>query len=348
MLISIIVAVYNIENYIDRCVTSLINQTYKDIEIILVNDGATDNSGKKCDFYKEKDARIVVIHKENGGLSSARNAGMDIAKGEYLLFVDGDDWLDVTYIEKCISKIKKNKVDLLFTPYKREYEDVSIKNNLFNEKEIFFNQDEIQKKIVRRIIGPYKEEMRNASRIDDFSTAWGKFYKTEYCRQIRFVDTKIIGTEDAWFNINVIHNMKNAMYYGEVYMHYNKENQSSLVRTYNQKLFIGWKKLYQYIGDFITRNNLEEQYEIALNNRIIINLFALCRNAINSNLTLKNKSKIIHEILDDEIYKKGFEMFDFSYLEKKWKVFYKLCKWKSFFGIYLMMFLAEKLKKKMK
>ena len=89
-LASIVVPVYNIESYIEKCIESLISQTYENIEIILVDDGATDNSGKICDFYAQKDSRIRVLHKENGGLSDARNKGAQECRGEYLFFVDGD------------------------------------------------------------------------------------------------------------------------------------------------------------------------------------------------------------------------------------------------------------------
>ena len=90
-LISVIVPIYNVEKYVGECVDSIINQSYKNLEIILVDDGSTDNSGKICDCYAEKDCRIKVVHRENGGLSEARNSGLDLAKGEYLTFVDSDD-----------------------------------------------------------------------------------------------------------------------------------------------------------------------------------------------------------------------------------------------------------------
>ena len=93
-LISVIVPVYNVEEYVEKCVLSIINQTYKNLEIILVDDGSTDNSGKICDEIAIKDNRIKVIHKKNGGLSDARNVGIDIAKGDYLGFVDSDDYID--------------------------------------------------------------------------------------------------------------------------------------------------------------------------------------------------------------------------------------------------------------
>ena len=101
-LISVIIPVYNVENYLDRCITSVINQTYKNLEILLVNDGSTDTSGEICDNYAQQDERIKVIHKKNGGLSSARNAGLDISKGDFIGFLDSDDFIALEYYEICL------------------------------------------------------------------------------------------------------------------------------------------------------------------------------------------------------------------------------------------------------
>lgn len=114
-LVTIIVPVYNVEKYLKKCVDSILNQTYKNIEVILIDDGssASDKSPIICDEYAKKDKRIKVIHKINGGLSSARNAGLDIAKGDYIYFVDSDDWIDKDTIKDNI-KILVEKKQILF------------------------------------------------------------------------------------------------------------------------------------------------------------------------------------------------------------------------------------------
>ncbi len=114
-LISVIVPVYNVEPYLRRCVDSILAQTYEDLEIILVDDGATDSSGAICDEYAGKDLRVRVIHKPNGGLSSARNAGIDVAKGEYLAFVDSDDWIEESTYEYLMGLIRRFGVKLAYT-----------------------------------------------------------------------------------------------------------------------------------------------------------------------------------------------------------------------------------------
>lgn len=111
-LISVIVPIYNVEKYLNKCVSSIVNQTYKNLEIILVDDGSLDNCPQMCDEWITKDLRIRVIHKQNGGLSDARNAGMDIMKGKYVSFVDGDDYIDERYIEVLYDNLIKYNADI--------------------------------------------------------------------------------------------------------------------------------------------------------------------------------------------------------------------------------------------
>jgi len=137
-MISIIIPIYNVEQYLDECVKSVVNQTYKDLEIILVDDGSPDSCPQKCDKWAETDSRIKVVHKKNGGLSSARNAGLAVAQGEYFGFVDSDDYVDKSMYEDLMRVMKQNKKAIVvsspiirntngvFTPYKvgtYEYKD---------------------------------------------------------------------------------------------------------------------------------------------------------------------------------------------------------------------------------
>ena len=117
MLVSVIVPVYNVESYVAKCIESIVNQTFKDLDIILIDDGSTDSSGSICDRFAEKDKRIRVIHKVNGGVSSARNAGLDIAAGEYIVFVDGDDYINSRMVETLCSVAVENNSDLVMCNY---------------------------------------------------------------------------------------------------------------------------------------------------------------------------------------------------------------------------------------
>ena len=124
--ISVIIPCYNVEKYIDRCMESVLNQTYRELEIILVDDGSTDRTGNICDRYSQIDARVKVIHKENRGLSSARNAGLDICQGDYIFFVDSDDWISHNMYEKMLSSLKSVNADIAVCGWVEEFLNNSI------------------------------------------------------------------------------------------------------------------------------------------------------------------------------------------------------------------------------
>lgn len=142
-LVSIIVPVYNVSKYLDRCVNSIINQTYKNIEIILVDDGSTDQSGPICDAYGQKDKRVRVIHKIHGGISSARNAGLGIIKGEYVGFVDGDDFIDKNMYETLMKAILDSEADIVQTGFKHTDENGNIIDERKFKEAAYDNLDDI-------------------------------------------------------------------------------------------------------------------------------------------------------------------------------------------------------------
>ena len=179
-LISIIVPIYKVENYITRCVDSIVNQTYTNLEIILVNDGSPDNCGKICDDYAKKDERIKVIHKQNGGLSDARNAGIEIASGKYISFIDSDDYVEYNYVEILYNSILEHQSDIAISSHKAIYENGTILEKATRENIILK-----PKEVLKRIL--YDEGI-------DLS-AWGKLYKTELFKNIRYIKGRLF--EDA-------------------------------------------------------------------------------------------------------------------------------------------------------
>ena len=130
--ISVVIPVYNVEAYLDECVQSVLSQSYADMELILVNDGSTDNSGAKCDEWVQNDPRIRVVHKENGGAADARNIGITHANGSYVLFLDGDDfWDDRNAVRRLMERVEKINTDVLNFSYKKYYEDTREKESYF-------------------------------------------------------------------------------------------------------------------------------------------------------------------------------------------------------------------------
>lgn len=347
-LVSVVVPVYNVEKYLPKCLDSLVNQIFKNIQVILVDDGSTDQSGKMCDEYAFENANFEVIHKQNGGLSSARNEGIKYCKGKYVTFLDADDWFSNDYIEICVLELQKNNVELLLTPYIREYSQKSFQNPLFSKEKIIFNYSELRARILARLFGPNKNDLKFPARVDDLSTAWGKFYLVSKCKKIKFVDTRIIGTEDAWFNINYIYSINSAEYIGNTFYHYNKENDNSLVRKYNPHLFKRWCVLYKKMYIFIKEKKLGNSYKENLNNRIICNLIGLSNNIFNSDLKFFEKYKNEKLILNQKIYIKRFRKFPFDNLTFSWKIFFKLCYKRQALILSLLITMGEHLKEIMK
>ena len=133
--ISVIVPIYNIEKYIDRCIRSVLEQSYNNIELILIDDGSADGSGRKCDFWKQKDSRIRVFHQVNQGVSSARNVGLTEAMGDYITFIDGDDWIEKNYLSNMYERIQRDNTDICISAGREVYENGEhIRNCLFDKE----------------------------------------------------------------------------------------------------------------------------------------------------------------------------------------------------------------------
>ncbi len=171
-LISVIIPIYKIEDYIHKCIDSVINQVYTNLEIILVDDGSPDRCGEICDEYARVDNRIKVIHKENGGLSDARNVGIESATGSYITLLDSDDWVHNEYIEKLFELLKVKNADIAVCNFIKTYsEDIP----LVKDKEVIYDFTNIE--ALRELTGKLSVQM---------VVAWGKLYKTELFEHIRY------------------------------------------------------------------------------------------------------------------------------------------------------------------
>lgn len=177
--VSVIIPVYNVENYVKKCIDSVINQTYTNIEIILVDDGSTDSCGSICKEYSLRDNRILVIHKKNGGLSEARNVGLSYAKGNYILFVDGDDYIEKNMIEKLYNTILSNDSDMALCNffYVDENEEVC---GVSPE----INTENLDKYSAQKMLFEEDKEV-------PYIVMWNKLFKKEILDDIRFPIGKI-------------------------------------------------------------------------------------------------------------------------------------------------------------
>ncbi|MDA3733172.1 glycosyltransferase family A protein [Niameybacter massiliensis] len=327
-IVSVIVPVYNVELYLEKCIQSILNQTYNALEIIIVNDGATDLSEEICMKYAQQDSRIILINQKNAGLSAARNSGIRNASGKYIMYIDSDDWIDNDCIEKCIKEIQKDEnLDIVLFPYIKEYKQKKVVVKLFDLDTLYFNQEQTKEFLLKSLFGPTNSI--NPLKIDNLSTAWGKLYRRSILNEVEFTDTKKISVEDSYYNVQVFYHAKCCKYISNTFYHYRKTNPISLTKNYNLEKAYLRENMYAVKREFVTDKGLGEEFENALNNRVIINLFAIIYGLVCSNISYKTKVKYCKEVLNREIYKKAFKQFSLDELEFKWKCFYWLCRQKK-------------------
>lgn len=242
-LISVIVPVYNIEKYIKKCIESIINQTYNNLEIILVDDGSTDKSGKICDEYALIDKRISVIHKENGGLSDARNCGIDVAKGKYIAFVDSDDFIDLKMYEILYNNLVKNNADIsICKPY------------------LFEKYNEVVEAKEAEVVTVWEKKDFYTKMYDDYLmtvVAWNKLYKREIFENIRYPQGKKI--EDAAIIHYVLEKCEKIVLTNlELYFYYQRDD--SIMHKYNFGLLDELDALYDRILFFEKKQFVKESF----------------------------------------------------------------------------------------
>lgn len=232
--ISIIVPVFNAEKYLDRCIKSIYAQTFTNYEIILVNDGSKDNSLALCRKYSESDSRITVIDKENGGAGSARNKGIEIAKGEYLAFPDVDDWFEPNMYEELYALAKKSDYDIVFSGVNNYSQDLKLLSTVKCPLVDFKTQDECRKNI-----------MTLFPTTTIFDVPWNKLYKRELVVEncIHFTDLR--RCQDAVFNLDVYKNAKSVISTEKAYYNY-INNDSAKVNKKFPKNYIDINIYYFY------------------------------------------------------------------------------------------------------
>lgn len=217
--ISIIIPIYNVEKYLKQCIESILNQTYKNFEMILIDDGTKDNSGIICDEYAKKDSRIKVIHQKNMGLSGARNTGLKIATGDYISFIDSDDFIDNKMFEVMLLALKKSDTDIvecgtIFCNEVGEY----IRENTINKTKIYNSKEQIKELLISGSIT---------------TTSWGKLFKKELFKNFEFPLGKY--HEDTFTTYKLLHFSQKTVVLNKGFYHYRQVNGSIMNSSFNLK-----------------------------------------------------------------------------------------------------------------
>ena len=282
-LVSIIVPIYNVEKFMRKCIDSLVNQTYSNLEIILVNDGSLDNSGHIAKEYADQYDVIKIINKKNGGLSDARNAGLEVATGEFVLFVDSDDYLELDCIEKTLKVALENSADMVL---------FSLFNELVDENEKIVSQD---------IVKFDKSNPEDLVAVVGF--AWNKLFKTSVLKlkNIRF-EKGLSLVEDVCFNERVFLEFEKIEFLNEPFYHYINRKRASLIKQYHENSF------RIFLKGFVSRKRImnslfeESQVKAILANTYFAGVRYCCSNMFFYKNSLKffEKRKLIKEILFSE------------------------------------------------
>lgn len=295
-LISVISPIYKVEDYLEKCVRSICNQTYKNLEIILVDDGSPDRCGEICDRLALSDDRIIVIHKENGGAPSARNAGIKIATGEYLYFPDSDDWLEPTYIEELYKVAEKTHAQLVVSGYSMEYfENGESKSYRVSVPEKNFYSQEI----VRTNLQNYFDNMMMA-------VPWNKLYIADYIKKksLKFPDLK---WDDLHFNMEVIMDIEKVAISSSSGYHFFRSRPGSETTTvFDGRLYQKRKEQFEHILKVYRYWKTTDMNILSVVYGYYASRLVQCVQEISISDT-NNKKERINEILRDDLTQKAFK-----------------------------------------
>lgn len=277
-LISVVIPIYNIEAYLKRCVDSVLQQSYSNLEIILVDDGSKDQSSMICDEYKELDKRVRVIHKENGGLSDARNAGIEIANGSFITFIDSDDFVAIDYIEYLYGLILKYDADVSGCYHIKFNKEQEINDHKNNQEEFVFRGEEAVIDLC------YQKHITNS--------AWGKLYRMSYFKSIRYPVGRLyedLGTTYKLFLLcnKVVFSMQAKYYYfqrDDSIMHYKFTSK-------NMDRILLSEKLLEEVED------ISEELEKAAMARLFISCVQVLREMPLNDVKFKKEYSIVRQYI---------------------------------------------------
>lgn len=327
-LVSIIVPVYKVEKYLERCIDSLVNQTLRNIEIILVNDGSPDKCGEICDKWKRKDCRIKVIHKTNRGLSSARNAGLKIAQGKYTGFVDSDDDVELNMYERMYHIAEQENVDFVMADYKRICADGTCYLKTLDIPAGHYKKDQIRKIIFPNLI------MGENIEYGPLLSVWHCLYRTDFLRRNNLLfDEEVRWSEDNIFSA-ILGYCCECFYYmkGEGLYHY-YQNQGTITTSYRKGAWQIYCTMNQHLHDFF-----DSIKDFDFSRQLKLHIIYYACNCIGQEFMLpKQEAKQeIKRILTTQQLKDAFVNFKIPHVNMKLKIQLFLMKHRKTELLYLM------------
>ena len=292
--VSIIVPVYNVEQYLNKCIDSILNQTYRNIEVILINDGSIDNSREICDKYAKIDHRITVIHKENGGVSFARNVGLSLSSGDYIMFIDSDDWIEKDTLSILLEIQNENDYDVIMFGICRENKITEKTTYSSLESESFVGKDKLMSFFPKLI----KRELMNS--------LCNKMYKASIIKKnkIKFNESINIA-EDTLFNSEIFLKITSFYILDKCMYHYIIRDVESLTKRYNPHKYDMLIYVNNFLQSALTLHSFPKEALIAANDIRIKNIYSCFLDLFSNKkkLTFNEKRLYIKNILEKEVVK---------------------------------------------
>ena len=301
ILVSVVLPIYNVEEYLNRAIESIVSQTYENLEIILVDDGSPDNCPAICDDWAKKDSRIRVVHKPNDGLGMARNTGIEAATGDYIFFFDSDDYVELNLIERCVETVKETNAQIVVYGYDRLDENGKVIVSSVPElPKPVMKGEEIKSFVIPCLAGPMIE---NGKKYHMSSSAWAAMYTMHTIRenQFRFVSEREIISEDIYSNLIYYQYIDCIATIPEVLYYYCDNNTQSLSRVYNPERFEKNKHFYLKALCLCDELDYPEQTKKNLSNQMLSNTIVSIKQLVNSPIPRKDKRDGIRSILYDDV-----------------------------------------------
>ncbi|MBM4761459.1 glycosyltransferase [Bacillus sp. B15-48] len=273
-LISIIVPVYKVkEIYLRQCIESLVNQTFKDIEIILIDDGTPDNGGVVCDEYALHDNRVKVLHQENQGVSSARNKGIDVATGDWITFVDADDWIELDACEKLKNIILQEDLDLLLFALKVNFTKKEVENPFWDEEFAYLDKKDREELQIQLL---YKTVSKFSPPYSMVGVAVCKLYRTQFLKEKNFkFNTELELSEDGLFAFWALEEAQKVIYVNEFLYHYRKHSESATYR-YRKNAETDYGNGMVELEKCLKVTHKNQRFYTAYYYRTLLNISAIC------------------------------------------------------------------------
>ena len=341
-LVSIVVPIYNVEKYLDRCLQSILSQTYKNLEVILVDDGSPDNCPQICDAYAAKDARVKVIHKENAGLGMARNTGIEYATGKFICFFDSDDYIEPDTIESCVTTAVATSADLVIFGYDTVIDgEMCLDTQIPCPPKMMFEGEEILHLLLPNVLKS-GQNMGHDWRMP--LCAWNKLYSTDVIRTSgwRFVSERTIISED-FYSLTELHSyLKTVSVVKRAFYHY-VVNPTSLSRAFRPERFERTKGFYQSMLSLCNNMGLQTTLNQPIKVITFGFLIGAMKQIVNADLSLRERYCALKTVILDSTMQSMVNTTDISEAKLQKRLFYLAIKFKFVWLCFLLLYWKGKL-----